>query len=180
MRSFVLVLCLCAAACGGGLDSPISPAGAANISASPAAQAPTEVPFRGTFSFTSRGSVNCPPTCPPTILTVSAIQEGNATHLGRFTAVSTDAVDMATAQATGTLDFSAANGDRLHTTTVGHEEEFIPPNISRVSGVATIVDGTGRFVGATGSFTYEFTGPIDFASATSSGTGSFEGHITLR
>ena len=99
--------------------------------------------------------------------------------LGRFTAVSVDTVDVATATATGTMNFTAANGDRLMTTTIGGEDEFTPPNISSVRAVApTIVGGTGRFANATGTFTVRYRGAIDFANGTSSGAGSFEGHIT--
>ena len=87
-----------------------------------------------------------------TTLTICGTAEGTATHLGRFTAVSVDTVNIATESA-GTLDFTAANGDRLFTTTAGKEEAFTPPNISRVRQVATIVGGTGRFAGATGTFT---------------------------
>ena len=181
MRSFILALCLSAAACsGGGLESPVSPTSAATAPTMPAATAGHELPFRGTFTLTTRGSFNCPPTCPPTILTIEGIQNGTATNLGRFTAVSVDVVNIATTEATGTLDFTAANGDQLRTTTVSHEEAFTPPNISTVSGIATIVGGTGRFAGATGSFTYRYTGVIDFANGTSSGAGSYEGHINLR
>ena len=43
--------------------------------------------------------------------------------------------------------------------------------------VATIVGGTGRFAGAAGTFTMEQTSIIDFATGTSSGSGSFDGAI---
>jgi hypothetical protein len=90
-----------------------------------------------------------------------------------------DVVDTTTAVSTGTFNLTAANGDQLFTTTTGGEDEFIPPNVSRVTLVATIVGGTGRFDAATGTVTLHQIGVIDFATATSSGSGSFEGHISL-
>jgi hypothetical protein len=90
-----------------------------------------------------------------------------------------DVVDLAAATSTGTFNFTAANGDQLFTTTTGGEEEFIPPNTSVVALVATIVGGTGQFAGATGTFTIRERLIIDFASGTSSGSGSLEGQISL-
>ena len=55
----------------------------------------------------------------------------------------------------------------------------MPPNFSTINGTGTIVSGTGRFAGATGSFSYRFTQAIDFASGTSTGSGSFEGSLDL-
>jgi len=46
--------------------------------------------------------------------------------------------------------------------------------------VATIVGGTGRFAGATGTVTILWSSAIDFAAGTSSGSGSFEGHVNLK
>jgi hypothetical protein len=44
-----------------------------------------------------------------------------------------------------------------------------------VTANATILGGTGRFVGATGTFTIWITDTIDFATNSATGTGSFEG-----
>jgi hypothetical protein len=131
-----------------------------------------ELPFRGSFTLVTSSEI-----VPPT-LTITGTAEGTATHLGRFTATSVDAVDLATARSTGTFNFTAANGDQLFTTTAGGEDSFTPPNISRVTLVATIVGGTGRFAAATGTFTIQLTNIIDFAAGTSSGSGSFNGTIS--
>jgi hypothetical protein len=188
MRLVIVCLCLSLAACTG--QAPASPTSPSLAPAAPAhsdapgstaqASGAAELPFKGSFTITTTGTVNCPPTCPPTTLRVEGREEGTATHLGRFTAVSVDTVDMATATATGTFDFTAANGDRLLTTTTGGEDQFVPPNISHVSVVATIVGGTGRFAGATGTLTIRYVGEIDFANGRSSGSGSIDGHIVLR
>ncbi len=136
------------------------------------AQSATELPFKGSYTFETSALFT-----PPTTLTISGTATGNATHLGRFTATSVDVVDVTTTASTGTFTFTAANGDHLFATTAGGEDEFIPPNVSRVTAVATVVSGTGRFAAATGTFTIRTIAVIDFTAATSSGSGSFEGSI---
>jgi hypothetical protein len=187
----VLGMSVFAAACSGqALDSPTSPSSVVpSASASPwggavapaqtQAQSGTQLPFRGSFTRQSSGVVDCPPTCPPTILTITGNQTGEATHLGRFTATSVDVVDLATDTATGTFNFTAANGDQLLTNTSGTESEFVPPNISHVTLTATIVGGTGRFAAATGTLTIRLIETIDFANDVASGSGTVEGWISL-
>ena len=186
MKLIVFSLCIVAAACSQGPDSPISPslstaglarAGVPDASAQTSAQYGSDLPFHGSFSGETSGVVNCPPTCPPTTLTVGGSEEGTATHLGRFSAAFVERVDIVTATGAGTIDFTAANGDHLFATTVGEEEGFVPPNISSIRQVATVTGGTGRFTGATGSFTVRFVQIIDFASGTATLSGSFDGRI---
>ena len=192
MRPFAIAVCLLAAACGGdGVTSPASPtstslAPAATPSSAQPATAPqiqsagaSELPFSGSFRFGTTGTLNCPPTCPPTTVIVQGTVIGTATHLGRFTAAFEDVVDLATASGTGTFDLTAANGDQLFTTTVGHEDQFTPPNISHITVTAMIVSGTGRFAGATGTLTLEYTSAVDFQAGTSTGSGTIQGRISL-
>jgi hypothetical protein len=56
---------------------------------------------------------------------------------------------------------------------------FIPPNTARITERATIENGTGRFAGATGTFTMERFDIIDLATGKATGYGSFEGQISL-
>jgi hypothetical protein len=180
MRPIVLGLCLLTAACNGRApDTLTSPSAAVVTGSQTQAQGGTDLPFHGRYTFQTSAVVNCPPTCPPTILTISGTIAGDATHIGRFTGTSEDSINTAATQSTGTLNLTAANGDRIFTTTVGQETGFQPPNVSFVMQTATIVGGTGRFAGATGTFTVEFVQTIDFAAATASGTGSFEGWISF-
>jgi hypothetical protein len=86
---------------------------------------------------------------------------------------------MAANTGTGTFDMTAANGDRILTTTVGVENEFVPPNVSHVTLRATIIGGTGRFAGSTGTLTIRLAETIDFASATATASGTIEGHIAM-
>jgi hypothetical protein len=183
MKPVCLFVCLLAAGCsGGGVNPPTSPSSAAPAASAPASTALAHgqaVPLKGSFSIATQATFNCPPTCPPTIMSVTATQEGTATHLGRFTAVQTERVDLATSAATGTYTFTAADGDQLRATTVSQGEPTSVENVATINGTGTIVGGTGRFAGATGSFSYRFTMTIDVAAGTSTGSGSFEGSLDL-
>ena len=132
------------------------------------------LPFHGVFTREGQAVFT-----PPATLHEYGTATGTATRLGLFTAASVDVIDTVTSTGTGTFDLTAANQDQLFTTTTGQQDEFIPPNIARATLHATIVGGTGRFGAATGAFTIHITNEIDFASATSTGFGWFEGHINL-
>jgi hypothetical protein len=182
MKRMALSLCVLAAACGGGgVDTPTSPSGGVPAPSSESASSElahgASLPFRGSFSIRTVGTVNCLPPCVPTMLSITATEEGTATHLGRFTAVSTDVVDLATTTSVGTFTFTGANGDQLRATTVAREVAFVLPNASTIDGTGTIAGGTGRFAGATGSFSYRFTQYL--STGTSSGTGTFDGSLDL-
>jgi hypothetical protein len=132
------------------------------------AQGGTALPFRGSFDTVT----DVPPP------SAHATAEGTATHLGRFTATLTAEVTSENTS-TGTFNFTAANGDQLSGTFVGIEGVFIPPNTARITEVATITNGTGRFAGATGTFTMIRFDTIDFATGKAVGDGTFEGQINL-
>jgi hypothetical protein len=175
MRLIVLGVCLFAAACSGQVvDSPTSPSTAAVAPGQTHAQGAVQLPFRGTFTGESKGVLNCPPTCPPTILRVIGTDTGEATHLGHFSAVYEDEVDAATASGTGTFTLTAANGDKLFTRYAGGQTD-----VSTVTLVATITGGTGRFAAATGTFTIIRIAIVDFAAGTGTESGTFEGEINL-
>jgi hypothetical protein len=103
--------------------------------------------------------------------------EGEATHVGRFTLTSDIAVDVRFGTATGTSTLTAANGDLLFLTLTGYA--VAPAFIETVANY-TITGGTGRFEGATGSF----TAYIQHAFAVNSGVaidpyvGEFDGTIS--
>ena len=142
MRLIVLGVCLFAAACSDqALNSPTSPTNASVGPAQTAARGGTALPFRGSFTTV----IDVPPP------SAHATAEGTATHLGRFTGTLTADVNPDNT-CTGTFTFIAANGDQLSGTFVG-QGVFIPPNTARITEVATIENGTGRFAGATGTFT---------------------------
>ena len=168
MRVIVLGVCVFAAACSGQeLNSPTSPTSTGSKPAQTQAQGGTELPFDGSFT----GVVACSlPLC-------RATAEGTATHLGRFTGTLAAQLNPDNSS-TGTFTFTAANGDQLSGTFVGQGVP-IPPNSARITEVATIGNGTGRFAGATGTFTMVSVHNIDFATGTATETGTFEGQIHL-
>ena len=53
------------------------------------------------------------------------------------------------------------------------------PGVERFTEVLTIVSGTGRFAGATGTFTMRKNVYIDIAQGSSTGSGTMEGEIDL-
>lgn len=127
-----------------------------------------QVPFKGRLD----GTVTITPIDPPF---VSAFIEGkgNATHLGRFTVEIPHIVNQAIRVGAGTYEFTAANGDVLTADFTG-QAMLVAPGVVSISETATITGGTGRFAGATGSFTIERT----FFVAAGMTTGSFEGTIS--
>jgi len=184
MRWTIVTLCVLMAACSGqNLNSPTSPTGSlgapsasldtAGVSRTQAVGG-TELPFQGSFTQQSHSAFE-----PPITLVITGTEGGTATDLGRFTATSEDRVNTTNNTSAGSFNFIAANGDQLRTTTVGAENEFIPPNVSKVTLAATIVGGTGRFAAASGHLTIRFTQTIDFAANSAVGSGTIEGRLSL-
>ncbi len=118
-----------------------------------------QVPFKGSLV----GDVTITPLDPP-FLSVDIDAAGAATQLGRFTLDIPHVVNLATRVAIGTYEFTAANG----------EATPIGGGVLYIVEVATITGGTGRFAGASGSFTVERW--YDTVSGTT--TGYFEGTIS--
>jgi hypothetical protein len=100
---------------------------------------------------------------------------GTATHLGNLELVEEDVVDFGTVPPTGvgTATFVAANGDTLVADTIGYSSP-VEPGVVLITEHAVITGGTGRFAGATGSFTVERL----FNLVTLETIGSFEGTIS--
>ena len=186
MRTIVLGACVALAACSGqNFESPTAPTG---VRPSPAAgmtggqtqaHVGASAPFKGSFDIFTRAEFPCTQPCQPATFRIIGRFDGTATQLGRFTAESVDIVDTATNTASGTMHFTAANGDQLFATTQGIEDRFTPPNVSEVTIAATIVGGTGRFAEASGTFTIRHRTEIDFVNQISNGTGELEGQMTL-
>ena len=142
--------------------SSLSPAaGGTLFSGASDAQAPHEVPFKGSLS----GTVAVTPVDPP-FFNVVITASGEATHLGRFSLVVPHLVNFATAVGEGDFNFTAANGDVLTAHFTGTADTSTP--IFTIVEHATITGGTGRFAGATGSFTARRS--YDPAAQTTTGT----------
>jgi hypothetical protein len=146
------------------LESAASGAGSRGTSAS--LSAAQSVPFKGNVEGTQRSTPLQPP-----LAFVEGSATGNATHLGRFTVEFPHTVNFATRTGEGTFTFTAANGDTLTADFTGQAQ---PGPIVSIVEHAIITGGTGRFAGATGSFTVQ----RQFDPATGTTKGSFEGTIS--
>jgi hypothetical protein len=85
---------------------------------------------------------------------------GEVTHLGHFTVTGDVAVEVATGIPTGTWTLTAANGDMLFLKMTG---SGIDP--THGFGEFTVVGGTGRFEGATGSYEQIITFAVPLGTA---------------
>ena len=127
------------------------------------------MPFKGRLE----GVVTTTPLNPP-FVSVLAEGTGNATHLGRLTWVATLVADNATGEAAGSYQFTAANGDMLFTDFTGRGVPTETPGVLSIVDDVTITGGTGRFAGATGSFTCVRL----YNTVTGTTAGSFTGTIS--
>jgi hypothetical protein len=133
------------------------------------AAAESLLPFKGVLVASESGEVAFP------TLFVEGSGSGTATHLGRFTMTYDFVVDLATLTGNGPARFVAANGDRIFAEVVGQATPTEDPDVLSIVEEYTIIDGTGRFAGASGGFIlhrllFEETFSI----------GSFEGNIAKK
>ncbi len=132
------------------------------------AAAKEQVPFKGPLAGLETDVVEFP------TLFGNLKATGHATHLGRFTMTLQAQVDLLTGMGVGSIRFIAANGDSIFALFTGQETPTADPNVVSLVEVADITGGTGRFTGATGSFSLERV--INLATGVSSG--SFTGTIS--
>ena len=127
-----------------------------------------QVPFKGSLEgLDTAVGVN------PPFVYVEITATGNATELGAFSYVAQQTVDTRTRIATGTFQFTAANGDTVFGTVSG-KATLTGPGILTIEEEAIITGGTGRFEDATGSFSLtRVKNAVTGATA-----GSFEGTIS--
>ena len=128
-----------------------------------------QAPFKGSFE----GDVTVTPA--PPFLSVHVEATGNATQLGLFTLDIPHLVNPTDHTASGFYEFTAANGDTVIAKFTGNAMPTAIPGVLYIEEMATIIGGTGRFAGATGSFVSERL--YDRVAGTT--IGSFEGTITL-
>ena len=127
-----------------------------------------QVMFKGRLA----GTVTVTPLDPP-MASVLIEASGTATGLGSFSVEVPHLVNQATRIGVGSYIFTAANGDTLTAAFTG-EATLVAPAVLTMHEIATITGGTGRFAGATGSFTIDRT----FYLATGETVGSFAGTIS--
>ena len=128
-----------------------------------------ETPFQGSFQAVETHAVQFP------TLTVAGNGTGSATQLGKFTMTYEAEVNLLTHVGIGSVEFIAANGDRLFADILGQSTPTATPNVVSIVEILTITGGTGRFAGATGSLISERL--LD--QVTGNTSGSFDGTIVI-
>ena len=136
--------------------------------AGPAAAA-QQVPFKGSLQASENYDLQFP------TLFVDAIGTGEATHLGRFRVTYQVEVDLLTGGGPASIHLVAANGDAISATGLGQSSPTEDPDVASIVETYTITGGTGRFAGATGSFTVQRT--VNLVTGITSG--SFDGTIVI-
>lgn len=108
-------------------------------------------------------------------LYVSATGSGNATQFGLYAYSFQGQVNIPTLSGTTSATFVAADGSTLSADGVGQGTPTATPGIVSIVENYTISGGTGRFAGASGSFTVERV----LNRATGVSTGTISGTILL-
>ncbi len=133
------------------------------------AAAGNQRPMAGGFTI---GVVPAEQRCGPAALTLGFEGTGIATHLGAFTGGGTNCTTFGFITSDvpiydGIATFVAADGSTVTTHYSGTQRAPVA-GIAAVEATHIVVDGTGRFAGASG--VWESAGTIDFATGTSSAT----------
>jgi hypothetical protein len=122
----------------------------ATLSMAGSAAAQHQAPFHGVFE--GDYTVTPIPGTPTASLVVSA--SGHGSQVGAFDLEIPHVVNFATATATGSYLMTAANGDMVFGTFTGHATPIgSDGHYAMLVEEVAITGGTGRFAGATGSFT---------------------------
>ncbi len=109
-------------------------------------------------------------------LQASGAGEGNASHIGRFTYVLNATVNL-NFSSTGVFLLAFNNGDVIHGSFTGFGS-LTGPNAGHIVENLTINGGTGRFEGATGSFTLDRVTDNSALPAFDSHAGTLTGTIS--
>jgi len=126
------------------------------------------IPFKGTIQGQETDSGQFP------VININGSCTGIATVVGELSLTYQAMVDLRTAAGTGIAQLTAANGDIIYMTNKGSADVVSTPGFAIVTEIYTITGGTGRFVGAQGSFAVDRT----VKQATGFTSGSFHGTIT--
>ena len=112
-------------------------------------QARSPVPFKASFHGVAQPAT---PTDDPNVVEIVVPLYGTGTHIGNFSERLVHHINLLTGAFTGYADWTAANGDTF--TTVFHGQLFPTddPEVVSFEVTHTVVTGTGRFKGMTGSF----------------------------
>ena len=129
-----------------------------------------ETPLKGSFQAVETDTVRFP------TLTVAGSGTGNATHLGKFTMTYDAVVNLVTRVGIGSVEFIAANGDRVFADILGQSTPTSTPHVVSIVEILTITGGTGRFAGASGTLISQRL--LD--QVTGNTSGAFDGTIVIQ
>ncbi len=131
-------------------------------------QAQERIAFTGTVDGSEKQTIDFPK------MHVDGVAVAKATRLGQFSVVAEHDVNLITGVGVASAVLDAGNGDKLFTAirAVGIPTEV--PGQFRVTEYHTILNGTGRFDGATGSFKL-----VRLIDSTLAWRGTFDGTIRL-
>jgi hypothetical protein len=113
-------------------------------------------------------------TVSPTLY-VTANGSGESTALGPFTVSYHTEVNLVDFSEAETAHFTGSNGDSLEAKAVGQSIEDQTPDIYNAIEIYTITGGTGRFAGASGTFTLKRLVSRTVGAASS----TFEGYVLV-
>lgn len=133
---------------------------------------PTNVnrfPFNGTVQSTET-SVKVFP-----IMSATATGSGSATQFGSFSTRYQVEINLLDLSSTESAEFIGTNGDSLHAEAVGQATENRTPGMLNLVDIYKITGGTGRFSGASGTFTLNRLVSVTTGAASS----TFEGYLLL-
>lgn len=129
----------------------------------------TGIPFKGTLHSNESYRTSFP------TMFVTATGSGEATLLGQITVNYQTKVNLSDLSQSGSVSLAGIDGDSLLATGVGQAIKDGTPGMFSVVENYTITGGTGRFAGASGTFTVERM--VNQATRETSGT--MNGQIVL-
>ena len=129
----------------------------------------TRFPFKGTIQSTET-SVTVFPT-----MSVTGWGSGEATELGSFTINYQVEISLLDLSSLEFAEFIGTRGDSLRAEAVGQAVENRTPGMLNVVDIYKITGGTGRFNGASGTFTLNRL----VSATTGASSSTFEGYILM-
>jgi hypothetical protein len=129
----------------------------------------TRFPFKGTIQSTET-SVTVFPT-----MSVTGSGSGDATELGAFTINYQVEISLLDLSSVESAELTGTKGDSLRAEAVGQAAENRTPGMLNVVDIYKITGGTGRFNGASGTFTLNRL--VSMTTGASSST--FEGYLLM-
>lgn len=124
-------------------------------------QAGQQVPFKARDT----GTFVIEPTSDPAVVVAHDVGTGRATHLGRYSLVAQETVNLETLEITnGSYTLTGANGDTVSGTYQGHAAATGTPGVITYRVAGPITGGTGRFAGARGHLVWN--GGADLSAGT--------------